>query len=160
MAERRYRLLPQEEVMYEGPSAVLTNHRLMANFGRSGDGSCEEALLTDIAPPKKYNGGKYSHKYGGARLLVAGGVVLGVEFLLEETVGLIETIAAILFMVGALGVIVGLYYIIVGLLQVKPNTTLVFPKMDGGEIIVPFSDWDNPDAEELTRQFARAKRGF
>ena len=159
MAERGYRLLPQEEVMYEGPGVVLTSHRLMTNFGRSGDGSFDETPLTDIAPPEKYNGGKYPGKYPGGRLLVAGAVVLGVGILLDAAVELNETIAAGLFLVGALGVGVGLYVIIGERFGVKPNTTVVFPKMDGGKIIVAFKDWDSPDAEELTRQFARAKRG-
>jgi hypothetical protein len=146
--------------MFEGPSVVLTSHRLMANFGRGDDGAFDEAPLADIAPPRKYNGGKHSHKSGGARLLLAGAAVLGIEVLLESVVGLAGAIAAVLFLVGNLGVLVGLYYIIGGLFQVKPNTTLVFPKVDGGQIIVPFAGWDSPDAEELTRQFARAKRGF
>lgn len=160
MSERSYRLLPQEDVMYEGPSVTLTNHRLMANIGRSDDGSFDEALLTDIAAPQKYNGGKYTNKGSGARILVAGAVVLVFEFLFETAVGLNVVIALLLFLAGAVGATVGLYLIVGGLFQVKPSTTLVFPKTDGGQIIVPFTDWDSPDAEELTRQFARAKRGF
>ena len=159
MAERNYRLLPREEVMYEGPGVVLTSHRLMANFGLSADGSFDEALLTDIAPPKKYNGGKYSNTYSGSRLVAAGAGMLVVEFLLESSVGLHRTIAAVLFLVGTIVGIAGLYLIIGGLFQVKPNTTLVFPTLDSGEIIVAFKGWDSPDAEELTREFARAKRG-
>ena len=159
MSEREYRLLPQEEVMYEGPRVVLTNHRLMANFGRPGDGGFDEAPLTDIAAPKKYNGGKYSQKDSGTRLLIPGAILLVVEFLLERAVGLHQTLAAVMFLVGSVGVIVGLYFVIGALFQVKPNTTLVFQSVDGSEIIVPFPDWDSPEAEELTRQFARAKRG-
>ena len=153
-------LNPDEEIIYEGPSAVLTNRRLMANFGPSADGGFDEALLTDIAPPKKQNGGKYSNKQLGVKLLVAGAVVLVVEILLERAAGLDPRIEALVFLAGTLATTVGLYIIIGGLFQVKPNTTLVFPKVDGGHIVVPFRDWDSPDAEELRRQFARAKRGF
>lgn len=163
MSERSYRLPPlhpDEEIMYEGPTAVLTSHRLMANFGRKGDGSFEEAPLTDIGVPKKYNGGKDSQRYSGTRLLGIGAVVLVVEFLIESAFELNDKIAALLFLVGTLVVTAGMYLIIGGMFQVKPNTTLVFPKLGGGQIVVPFVDWDNPDAEELTRQFARAKRGF
>ena len=160
MSERSYRLLPQEEVIYEGPGVVLTSQRLMTNVGASSDGSFEEAPLTDIEAPKKYNGGKYGHKNRGVALLGAGAVVLAVEILVQAAVGMPDTIESALFLVGSLGVTIGLYLIIGGVFQVKPNTTVVFPKMGGGQIIVPFKGWDSPDAEELTRQFAKAKRGF
>lgn len=160
MSERSYRLLPQEEIIYEGPSVVLTSQRLMANLGASNDGSFDEALLTDLGAPKKYNGGKYGHMSRGVGLLAAGAAVLAVEILIYTAVGLSDTIEAALFLVGSLGVAVGLYLIIGAVFQVKPNTTVVFPKMGGGQIVVPFTDWDSPEAEELSRQFAKAKRGF
>jgi hypothetical protein len=37
---------------------------------------------------------------------------------------------------------------------------MIFPMADGEEVVVRFPDWDNPEADELTRQFARAKRAI
>ena len=53
-----------------------------------------------------------------------------------------------------------MYFLTVSLVQVKPNTTLVFLLAEGGEIIVPFPEWDSLEAEELTKQFARVKSGL
>ena len=160
MEERDYQLLPDEQVMYEGPGVVVTSHRLMANFGRSDEGSFDESPLSDISTPKKYNLGKQSRRDIGIRLLIAGGIVLAVEIALENVGALGDKLAAFLFMVGAVGGSVGLYMIIGGMYQPRPNTTMVFPTSDGGEIVVRFTDWDSPHADELTRHFARAKRGF
>ncbi len=160
MENRDYDLLPDEQVMYEGPGVAVTSHRLMANFGRPDEGSFDESPLSDVASPKKYNVGKQSRRDIGIRLLIAGAIVLAFEVTLENAVAVNDKLAALLFLVGAVGASVGLYMIIGGMYQIRPNTTMVFPKSDGGEIVVRFTDWDSPHADELTRQFARAKRGL
>ena len=160
MGKFDYHLFPNEQIMHEGPGTVVTNQRLIANFGRSGDGSFDESALSELATPKKFNLGKKSHRVTGIRLMIAGAIVLAIEVFLENTDAIGDKLAALLFLVGGVGASVGLYLIIGGMYQKEPNTTVVFTKSDGEEIIVRFTDWDNPHADELTRQFARAKRGF
>ena len=61
--------------------------------------------------------------------------------------------------VGSVGSMVGLYMLLNDLFRPKPNTTVIFPIFDGKDIISSYPDWDNPEAEELVRNFARVKRG-
>ncbi|HAL46748.1 MAG: hypothetical protein FI707_14170 [SAR202 cluster bacterium] len=160
MSERSFSLQPNERVVFESPDVVVTSKRLMANFNRSGSDGHDEALLGDLATPQQKNGGQRSRMHEGVRFSVAGAGLLAIEIFLESSFGIDERIAAVLFAAGAIVALVGLYFVGGTLAGVKPNTTVMFPRLDEKDIIVAFPGWDNSDAEELTKQVARAKRGL
>ena len=146
-------------MVFQGRNVVLTNHRLLAKLGRYATGDHDEALLRDIAPPEKFNGGKQGRMREGTRLFGVGLALIVVEAILESSV-LNDKVATVLFALSGLLLVVGVYFVAGSVFQVKPNTTVVFPVHEGKNIIIPFPEWDNSDAEDLTRQFARAKRGL
>lgn len=160
MTGHNFNLCSDEQLIFERTHVVLTDKRLLVLSSRSKSESKKEVLLSDVDYPKKYNGGQKSRTVAGIKLLSGGMAALVIEWIVAEIVSLNETVEALLFVVGALSAVIGMYFLTVSLVQVKPNTTLVFLLAEGGEIIVPFPEWDSPEAEELTKQFARAKSGL
>ena len=71
-----------------------------------------------------------------------------------------EWLELIMFLVGAGGVLIGLYLIIGSAMRIKPFTVVVFTVVGARDIPVHFPGEDNPDADEMTRKFVRAKRGI
>ncbi len=160
MSERSFSLQPNERVVFELPQVIVTTERLMANFSRSGSRGHDEALLGDLATPQQKNGGQRSRMHEGVRFSGAGLGLLAIEIVLESSMDIDGRIAALLFAGGAIVALVGFYFVLGTLAGVKPNTTVMFSRLDHKDIIVAFPGWNNPDAEELTRQVARAKRGL
>ena len=160
MAEHNFRLDNEEKVMFERPHVVVTNRRLLAVNGRPKTKTDALVPLRDVGSPKKLNGGQQNRLGLGVKMFVGGSAVVILEALAEQVADISQNIGPALFAVGALTAVVGLYFLVASLLQVKPNTMMVFPVSDGDEIVVRFPEWDNPEAEELTRQFARAKRAI
>ena len=91
--------------------------------------------------------------FGGLAIIVA-------EVLIQMQFGLNQQIEAGLFLAGSLAAVIGLYLVLNSLFRPAPNTTIIFPVLQGDDIIVSYPEWDNPEAEELVRRFARAKRGI
>ena len=160
MNERSFSLESDERVVFEMPEVVVTNRRLLANFGRLGSGDHDAAFLSDMASPQKKNGGQRSRMHEGIRFFGLGGGLLVIEIFLESSVGIDMRIATGMFGIGSIGFLVGVYFILTSLTNAKPNTTLMFPILDDKDIIVAFPGWDNTDADEVMLQFARAKRGL
>lgn len=160
MTDHNFALLPEERVMFERPHVVVTDRRLLATNGISKSNTQVEISLREVGAPKKYNGGQKNRLALGARLFGSGATVLVLEILAVSTVGINQYIEAAMFVGGMLAAIVGLYFMLASLVQVRPNTTVVFPVAEGDQIVVPFPEWDSPEADELTRQFRRAKRSL
>ncbi len=158
--QSQIQLLPDEEILFENERAVLTNRRLIGNFGSSSAGGFDDADLREIGPPNKFNGGYQSKKGIALRLLAAGVAVLAVSIFLPFVVGIDGRLEALIFLIGALAFVVGIYLLLNSLFRHSPNTTIIFPVLEGEDIIASFPEWDNADAEELSRRFARAKRGI
>ena len=149
-----------EEIRFQDEQIVVTNRRLIGNFDGTQVGSDGGISLSEVGPPNKFNGGRYGRKGLGARLTGGGLALLAVEIYLQATIGLNQQVEAIVFLVGSLAATVGLYLFLNSLFRPAPNTTIIFPVLDGPDIIASYPDWDNPEAEELIRRFARAKRGI
>ena len=155
--------LPKDEkILFESGPAILTNQRLLANW-KGGDGKAsDEALIKDIESFQKFNGGQ-EFRIGPALQFGAAGLTLTlVEFVIPD----LPTIASgVLFLLGAIGIVTCVYMVLSSLLRVRPNTTIFF-KIRGTlqdpntRIVVSFPGHENREAEELTRRFARAKRGL
>lgn len=158
MTEHNFTLLPEEQVMFERPHVVVTNRRLLAVNGRSRSYENVELSLREVGTPKKFNGGQKDRKVAGAKLLGLGLGIIVLELLAEQVANINDNIEMIMFVIGALATVVGVYFLVASLMHVKPNTTVVFPVVEGDEIVVPFPEWDSTEADELTLQFARAKR--
>ncbi len=166
MTTLRFELLEGERVILEKGPAVLTNKRLLANW-RSVDGQGEQpgdqAFLKDIASFKKLSGGQESRVKPGLGWLGLGIAIILAEVIFTTVVDLIPagTLAeSILFLAGALALVVGLYMLQSSLFRTKPHTTVFFTVPGSPDIAVTFPGRNNPDADELTRQFVRAKRGL
>ena len=166
--QSQIQLLPDEEILFENERAVLTNRRLIGNFGSSSAGGFDDADLREIGPPNKFNGGYQSKKDIALMLLVVGVAVVAVSMLLRSVFGIdgspealtFQRLEALTFLIGALAFVVGIYLLLNSLFRHSPNTTIIFPVLEGEDIIASFPEWDNADAEELSRRFARAKRGI
>ena len=92
--------------------------------------------------------------WGGLAVVVAG------AFFTDALRAFHFALEPLVFLIGALAATVGLYLLLNSLFRHRPNTTIIFPLLEGGEIIASYPDWDNPRADELTRHFARAKRSL
>ena len=151
-------MLEDEEVVFEGGPAVLTNQRILASWTDArGREASVEAFLKDLVSFRKMNGGQHSRLMPGLRAMGAGIVVTAADLLFPNPPRWLDSL---LFLVGSLAVIAGLYLVISTIFSVKPHTTVLFQTRDLKDIAVPFPGWDNPEAEELTRKFVRTKRGL
>ena len=158
--QARIELLQDEEIVFEDEQTIITNMRLVGNFGASKDVEFNAYELAEIGAPKKFNGGQYGKRSIAVRLLIAGAAIVLAGALLQPIIQPDPRIEALVFVVGAVGAMVGLYMLLNDLFRPPPNTTVIFPVFDGKDIISSYPDWDNPDAEDLVRSFARIKRGM
>ena len=158
--QRQIELLEDEEVRFQDDQIIVTNRRLIGNLDESPVGKFSGLSLSEVGPPNKFNGGRHGRKALGLQLLLGGLAVIGIEVFLQILFGLNQQIEAVLFLVGSLAAVIGLYLFLNSLFRPAPNTTVIFPVLEGDDIIASYPEWDNPDAEELVRRFARAKRGI
>ena len=157
MCALNVRLQRDEEVVFETERAVLTSRRLLVNLDRKNRESVtDEISLGNVTNFKKDTRGEESQYKLGFK-------AVGVSLLLV----LIQTLAPdlpfllgiTLFLATAAGIIVGLYLLINrGLLRVKPSTSVLFTVVGSRDVPVYFPGRDNPDADELTKLYVRAKR--
>ncbi len=165
MTALQFELLEGERVILEKGPAVLTNKRLLANW-HSVDGQgqqpADQAFLKDIASFKKLSGGQESRVKPGLRWLGLGVAIIVAEVILTtfDIIPAGTLVESILFLVGALALVVGLYMLQSSLFRTRPHTTVFFSVPGSPDIAVTFPGRNNPDADELTRQFLRAKRGL
>ena len=153
------RLESGEEVLYEAERVVLTNKRLLAYLDKkSKDLLSDEVALTDIAGFKKLSGGQESRLKQGVISLIVGLALTLVQFALVGKVSF--TVDGVIFMVSTLFILGGLYFTLTSLIRIRPNTTVVFSVVGARDIPVRFPGRDSPSADEMTRLFARAKRGI
>ena len=158
MNERRIDLSEDEEILFESGPAVLTNRRLVGNLGGAAPGdSWGEVLLKDVASFKKMSGGQESRLKLGLQSTGIGAVLVLLEILIQDLPTILENI---LFLAGALAVLVGAYLSMSSLFRVKPHTSVLFVIPGEKDAAVAFPGRDNPEADELTRRFVRAKRGL
>lgn len=155
----RVELIEDEEIVFEDEQTIITNRRLIGNFGVSKEVEFNAYDLAEVGTPNKFNGGQYGKRAIGLRLLIGGAAVVIAGAILQPILQPRDEIEALVFVVGAVGSMVGLYMLLNDLFRPKPNTTVIFPIFDGKDIISSYPDWDNPEAEELVRNFARVKRG-
>ena len=158
--QTRVNLLRSEEIRFEDEFVVLTDKRLIGNFAAGSDGDFDASELRDIGPPDKFNGGYQSRRTIGLQLLLGGAAIVIVSSAARSVIGVHQMAEAVLFLVGALSATVGLYLVLNSLFRNAPNTTVIFPVIDGEDIVASYPDWDSPKADELIRQFARTKRGI
>ena len=151
-------LLADEEILFDDEQIVVTTQRLIGNFETADEGEFDEAELRDVAAPKKFNGGYHSRRSIALRLLVAGIVAVLVGAWTESYLDLGDIIDAVIFVAGTVAAMVGLYMLVNSLFRRPPNTTVIFQVYGGPHVVASYPEWDNPQAEELVRQFARAKR--
>ena len=157
----RFELLQDEEIVLEDEQAVITNKRIIGNFGDASEGGFDAYELAEVGAPNKFNGGQYGRRAIGVRLLIGGAAIVAVGVVFRSIIIQLGYIAEpLIFVVGAVGSMVGLYMLLNDLFRPPPNTTVIFPVFDGKDIIVSYPDWDNPQAEEMVRSFARVKRGM
>lgn len=157
MQGSRVMLEKGEEVLFDRGPALLTSRRLMANWRRGREGAPQDQVdLKDVADVQRVVGGEESRLRTGLRWVAVGGALVLLEVLAGTRLGkLAETLV---FLAGSLSLILGLYIVQKSLLRVKPHTTLFFLVPGAKDIRVSFPGRDNPEADELVRQFRRAKR--
>ena len=158
--QRQIDLLTDEEIRYQDDQIVVTSRRLIGNFDSTPIGKYRGINLSEVGPPNKFNGGRHGRQGIGLRLMTGGLVLIAAEVYIQMQFGLNQQVESALFLAGALATVVGLYLVLNGLFRPAPNTTIIFPMLEGDDIIVSYPEWDNPDAEDLVRRFARAKRGI
>ena len=153
-------LLDDEEIRFRDEQVVVTNRRII-NAAVQGDvGRYDGVSLGDVGPPNKFNGGQHGRRALGIRLLALGLIVVVFQTVFSEAVkSVFAQLEAALFLIGSLSAVVGLYFVLNSLFRPAPNTTIIFPVVQGEDIIASYPEWDNPTAEDLVRAFARAKRG-
>lgn len=186
-AQPRYELLRGEEIVLEQDRIVLTNMRLIGNFDSAGEEGPDAPELREVGAPNKFNGGRVSRRQLAYALMFGGLAILALQVLLfsrftefigvEQQITIVEVdgereiisnaaydwwsrIDAVIFLLGSASAMVGLYLLLNGLFRPSPNTTVIFPVLEGRDIIASYPEWDNPQAEELVRAFARTKRGI
>jgi hypothetical protein len=155
MERTRISLQPDEEVLFEKGPAILTNQRLVAEA--MGIEETVEVLLGDLVSFKLFNVGQQSRLNPGLQATAGGTVALVLGTLARSASELLE---GILFVVGALVLLLGVYYLLTTAVRIRPRTTVLFETSLVTEVGLSFPDWDNVDAKELTRTFARAKRAL
>ena len=150
-----------EDVLFADDRIAVTARRVVGNFGVAKEGAFDEAELGVVGAPNRFNGGYQSRRPLAVRLLVGGlaTVVAGAVFT-DALRAIGYAVEPLVFLAGALTATVGLYLLLNSLFRNRPNTTVIFPLLEGGEIIASYPEWDNPQADELTRNFARAKRAL
>ena len=151
-----------EDALFADDRIAVTARRLIGNFGAAKEGRAfDEAELGVVGAPNRFNGGYQSRRPLAVRLLAGGLALAAVGAYFTDALRAVHyLIDPLVFLVGALSATVGLYLLLNSLFRNRPNTTVIFPILDGGEIIASYPDWDNPQADELTRHFARAKRSL
>ena len=149
-------LLEDEEIVFESDEAVLTNRRLIAWKGNNPE-PFREALVKDITRFEKISGGQENRIKPGLTSGASGIALVAIQTVLPDGVSAIKSV---MFLIGALGIIVGLHLVSTTLLRLKPHTTVLFDVPGSKEVPVSFPGRDNPKADDLTRGFTRAKRGF
>ena len=156
----RVELIEDEEIVFEDEQTIITNRRLIGNFGMSKDEEFNAYDLVEVGTPNKFNGGQYGKRAIALRLLIGGAAIVAAGAIFRSIIIQFGYLAEpVVFVVGSVGSMVGLYMLLNDLFRPKPNTTVIFPIFDGKDIISSYPDWDNPEAEELVRNFARVKRG-
>ena len=155
MDQTKIRLHSGEKVLFDKGPAILTDQRLVAEA--MGAEEPIETSLGDLASFRQSNGGQESRMTQGSQAIGGGAALLVIGTFAR---GASELIEAILFVVGALAFLVGVYFVLSSTLRVKPHTLIQFQTILSEDVIVSFPGWDNPDAEELTRVFVRAKRAL
>ena len=156
----RVELIEDEEIVFEDEQTIITNRRLIGNFGVSKEVEFNAFDLAEVGTPNKFNGGQYGKRAVALRLLIGGAAVVFAGAVFRSIIIQFGYLAEpVVFVAGAVGSMVGLYMLLNDLFRPKPNTTVIFPIFDGKDIISSYPDWDNPEAEELVRNFARVKRG-
>ena len=159
-------IAPEENVFYENESVILTNERLIAkSLKKKSIERWTETKIGDLFSPKKENGGKQGKLYLGGRMASAGIIMILVQmvpyYLLDMNLvrslgGFVENL---FFAVSMLLLTIGGYFALGSYLNPKPHTSVWFVcPGDGDDVILIFDGWDNEEAEELTRQFRRARR--
>ncbi len=155
MDQTKIRLHRDEKVLFDKGPAILTDQRLVADaLGAEGP---VETPLGDLASFRQVNGGQESRARQGSQAIGVGVALLVIGTLAR---GASELVEAILFVIGALALLLGTYFVLSSALRVKPHTVVLFQTIASGNVVVSFPGWDNPDAEELTRVFVRAKRAL
>ena len=150
-----------DDALFADDRIAVTARRLIGNFGAAKEGAFDEAELGVVGAPNRFNGGYQSRRPLAVRLLAGGLALAAVGAYFTDALRAVHyLIDPLVFLVGALSATVGLYLLLNSLFRNRPNTTVIFPILDGGEIIASYPDWDNPQADELTRHFARAKRSL
>ena len=155
MDQTKIRLHSGEKVLFDKGPAVLTDQRLVTET--VGADRPVETPLEDLASFRQVNGGLESRAREGSQAIGVGLVLLVIGTLAR---GASELIEAILFVIGALAFLLGIYFVSSSAIRVKPHTLLLFQTILSEDVVVTFPGWDNPDAEELTRVFVRAKRAL
>ena len=155
MDQTKISLQSGERVLFDEGPAILTNHRLVAEV-LGADGPVETPLR-DLVSSRQVNGGQESRVRQGSQAIGGGVALLVIATLARGASELIETI---LFLIGALALLFGSYLVLSSVIRVKPQTVVHFQTSALEDVIVSFPGWDNPDAEELTRVFVRAKRAL
>ena len=158
--QRQIELLSDEEIRFQDEQIIVTNRRIIGNLDSSSTGKFTGTSLSEVGAPNKFNGGRHGRKGLGLRLMIGGLALIMVEVYLQTQFGLNAQVEAAVFLIGALASVIGLYLLLNSLFRPAPNTTIIFPFLEGDDIIVSYPEWDNPDGEELVRRFARAKRGI
>ena len=156
-------LVEDEKILFEGEPVILTNRRLLRKKRRSEGGPpWDESPLRNVASFKKVSGGQESHLKDGLTFGGAGVVLMGLTFILTDAPRLI---GLLVFVGGSLGILIGAYLLLRTLSQMRPHTAVWFDVLneDGTrkqDVPIYFPRRDNPKADELTRRFARARRGL
>ena len=120
-----------------------------------------EAPIGQISRFQKVVGGNDSRMALGGQFAAVGLALIGLQVAIE-TIGpdVPDKLESAVFLLGAVIVVIGLYMALDSLLRVRPHTTLFFLTMGKNDLIVSFPGRHNPEADELTRHFARVKRGL
>ena len=157
---KNIRLLPGESVILEVEDAVLTNQRLLASWkGSRGGAPTVEKPLDDILEYEKFNGGRESRVLLGLQLIGAGLALLVVNLILHSvTGGLPELVDSVLFIILAAALIYGTYVLALSYVNPRPRTTILFTDVEAKTFALIFPGWDNPQAQEFTVRFDRAKQ--
>ncbi len=155
MDQTKIRLHSGEKVLFDKGPAVLTDQRLVAE-AMDAEGPVE-TTLADLASFRQVNGGVESRTREGSQAIGIGVALLVIGALAR---GASELLEAILFIIGALALLIGVYFVLSSAIRVKPHTLVLFQTILSEDVIVTFPGWDNPDAQELTRAFVRAKRAL
>ena len=148
-----FTLQTNEIILFESPSAVITNQRLLANWKGHGNSKPKnKILLEDISGYERVVGGEDSSANKGLNILATG--VIGILVaLIPFLPNFLETL---IFLFSMIATIFGIHLIVQSLIRLKPHTTLLFEV--GAKLIpVSFPGHENPAADEFIREFNKAK---